>query len=300
MRILIVGAGATGGAFGMRLIEAGRDVTFLVRPRRAEVLRRDGLRVIAPGEDRVHRVKTVTADELHEPYDLVIVTVKAPALESAIEDVRPAVGAGTVVLPILNGMAHMARLERAFPGRVVGGSAKIVATLRDGAVVQMAEISEVVIGAEAPAEVIEAMEVPGLELTVTDDIVGAMWDKWVFIAAAGAIGCLFRSPIGQIVEAGGRPQIEEIIAEVESVVAAAGHPVSPPTHQRAIAVLTEPGSAFTSSLYRDLVAGLPNEAEQILGDMTDRARALGVPTPLLDVAVVQTRAVAVGVENAAG
>ncbi len=295
MRILIVGAGATGGAFGSRLIEAGRDVTFLVRPARAAALRRDGLRFTDPDGTRTHEVAVLTADELvraPQVFDLVILTVKAPALEAAIADLAPAVGEGTVVLPVLNGLAHLDRLEAAFGPRVLGALAMIVATLDDGAVVQMTDWSALTIGDGAPG-VAQALDVPGIRLTVAPDITGALWAKWAFIAASGIDCCLFRSPAGPVIVAGGAPAVRAISAETEAVAAAAGHPVPADAHARTESVLLDPDSAMTSSLYRDLVAGLPHEAEHILGDLASRARDLGVATPLLDLTLVQVRADAV-------
>ncbi|MCS3778989.1 2-dehydropantoate 2-reductase [Tsukamurella ocularis] len=295
MRILIVGAGATGGAFGSRLIEAGRDVTFLVRPARAAVLRRDGLRFTDPEGTRTLDIAVLTADELAaapQDFDLVILTVKAPALDAAIADLRPAVGEGTIVLPILNGMAHLGRLEAAFGPRVLGALAMIVATLDDGAVVQMTDWSALTIGDGAP-DVARALDVPGIRLAVSDDVTGALWAKWAFIAATGILCCLFRSPVGPVIAAGGGPHVRAIIAETEAVAAAAGHPVPAESHERTAATLLDPESAMTSSLYRDLLAGLPNEAGHILGDLAARARELGVATPLLDLTLVQVRADAV-------
>ncbi|MFJ2370569.1 ketopantoate reductase family protein [Microbacterium sp. NPDC087665] len=296
MRILIVGAGATGGAFGSLLQEAGRDITYLVRPRRADELRRDGLRFVSPTADRTLSVTTLTADESAPPFDLVLVTVKASALESAIADVRRFVGPDTRVVPILNGIAQIDLLGEAFPGQVIGGAAKIVATL-DGAVVrQLMDLTTLTIGAPEggrPSDgLVEALDVPGIRLEVSDDILGALWEKWMFIAAASVITCLFRNAVGAIIEAGGLPSILQAIEETESVADAAGHPVSVRAHEQSLSLLTEPGSGFTTSLYRDLTAGLPTEAEHILGDLARRARALGVATPLLDLALVQIRAAA--------
>src|SRR5882762_3329321 len=103
MRILIVGAGAVGGYFGGRLAQAGRNVTFLVRPSRARQLSRDGLRIISPHGDEVFAPKLISADKIDTPYDLVFVSVKAYALEAAIDDFRAAVGPETMILPVLNG-----------------------------------------------------------------------------------------------------------------------------------------------------------------------------------------------------
>lgn len=293
MRILIVGAGGTGGAFGTRLQEAGRDVTYLVRARRAESLRRDGLRFVSPDGDRTHPVQTLLAREHSASFDLVLITVKAAGLESAVADVTSYVGPDAWVLPILNGMAHMERLEQEFPGRVLGGLAKIVGTLDGDTVRQMTALSTLTVralgGASVPASILDALDVPGIELSVSHDVIGALWEKWAFIAAAGVVTCLFRGPVGKIIDAGGLSKITEAIRELEAVAAAAGHPVSDAAHAQSLALLTELGSGFTSSLYRDVVAGLPTEAEHILGDLARRAHELGVATPLLDLTLIQIR-----------
>lgn len=294
MRILVVGAGATGGAFGTLLQEAGRDVTYLVRPRKQEVLRRDGLRFISPTADRTHPVKTITAPDGSEAFDLILVTVKATAFDGVLGELGAFVGPGTSIVPILNGMAHVDRLEQLYPGQVLGGLARIVATLDGDVVRQQVPLTSLTVGGlnanPVPPEISEALEVPGVDFSVADDILGALWDKWAFIAAAGIINCLFRAPVGRILEAGGQSRILEAISETEAVAAAAGHPVADAAHAQAVGILTEPGSAFTSSLYRDLSAGLPSEAEHILGDLARRARDLNVPTRLLDLTLIQIRA----------
>ncbi|WP_461189334.1 ketopantoate reductase family protein [Arthrobacter sp. Z4-13] len=294
MRILVVGAGATGGAFGTLLQEAGRNITYLVRPRKQEVLRRDGLRFISPTADRTNPVKTITAPDGSAAFDLILVTVKATAFEGVLGEIGAFVGQGTTIVPILNGMAHVDRLEQQYPGQVLGGLARIVATLDGDVVRQQVPLTSLMVGGlngnPVPPEVSEALNVPGVDFSVVDDVVGALWDKWAFIAAAGIVNCLFRATVGRILDAGGQSRILEAICETEAVAAAAGHPVSDAAHAQAVGILTEPGSAFTSSLYRDLTAGLPSEAEHILGDLARRARELDVPTPLLDLTLIQVRA----------
>ena len=294
MRILVVGAGATGGAFGTLLQEAGRDVTYLVRPRKQEILRRDGLRFISPTADRTNRVKTITAPDASGTFDLILITVKATAFEGVVGEMGVFVGPETTIVPILNGMAHVDRLEQQYPGQVQGGLARIVATLDGDVVRQQVPLTSLMVGGlngnPVPAEVSEALDVPGVDFSVVDDVVGALWDKWAFIAAAGIINCLFRAPVGRILEAGGQSRILEAISETEAVAAAAGHPVSGAAHAQAVGILTEPESAFMSSLYRDLTGGLPSEAEHILGDLARRARELNVPTLLLDLTLIQIRA----------
>ncbi|WFP16149.1 ketopantoate reductase family protein [Citricoccus muralis] len=295
MRILMVGAGGTGGAFGTYLHEAGREVTFLVRSERAERLRRDGLRFVSSGLDRTHPVNLLVRGEETAPFDLVVLAVKATALDSALDDIAPYVGPDTLILPILNGMAHLDLVEQRYPGRTLGGFVRIVATLDGDTVHQLTPLCGLTVGSlteePLPAAVVEALDVPGIDFAVRDDIRSALWEKWMFIAAAGVTTCLFRGPIGDIIDAGGLPHIHATVQELEAVAAHAGYPVSEAAQQASRAMLTEPGSEFTSSLYRDLVAGYRTEAEHLLGDLARRARELGSDTPLLDLALVQIRTV---------
>lgn len=301
MKILIAGAGATGGAFGTRLFEAGRDVTFLVREARAQQMRANGLRFVAPGEDRTNDVPVLTAAELavkesreSRAFDLVIVAVKARGLESIIDDIRPAVGQHTLIIPFLNGMAQIERLDEEFPGQVLGGLVKIVGTVKDDAVHQMTDLAVMTIGdldgGEIPAAIAEVLDAPGYKLQVLGTITDALWEKWIFIAAAGIVTCLFRAPVGAIMAAGGKPEVIRIVDELEAVAAAGGHPVSAQARKMTLSMLTAEGSAFTSSLYRDVTAGLPSETEHILGHLARTAADLGVATPLLDLTLVQLRA----------
>jgi 2-dehydropantoate 2-reductase len=130
MRVLVVGAGALGGYFGGRLVEAGKDVTFLVRPRRAEQIARHGLRIESPHGDADLRPRTVVAGGLDGPHDLILLAVKAYSLDEAMEAMAPAVGPTTAVLPLLNGVRHLDLLAGRFGReRVLGGAAVIAATL---------------------------------------------------------------------------------------------------------------------------------------------------------------------------
>ncbi|GGG71339.1 2-dehydropantoate 2-reductase [Kocuria dechangensis] len=296
MRILIAGAGATGGYFGARLAQAGRDVTFLVRHRRAEQLR-DGLRLIGLDGEETVPVRTVAAEELEDTYDLIVVAVKAGALATVIEQITPAVGGDTMILPFLNGMAHMGALNDRFgPERVLGGIIRVVTTVTDdGAIAQMHPIATMTLGpqsgplTERLTRIHQELSVPGYQSELVENVVATMWHKWVFITAAGTITCLMRGSIGDILAAGGESFIRQVITETEQVAAAAGHPVTDTAHREAQGMLTEQGSAFTSSLYRDVTAGLPHEGEHLLGAFVATAAEHGVDTPLIGLALLQLR-----------
>src|SRR5438552_4913730 len=131
MRILVVGAGATGGYFGGRLLQAGRDVTFLVRPKRAAELAGDGLVIKSPnGDVTLKNPPAVQADKLKENFDVVLLSCKAFDLDDAIKSFAPAVGPQTSIIPLLNGMLHLNVLDKKFGAdRVLGGLCAIAVTL---------------------------------------------------------------------------------------------------------------------------------------------------------------------------
>jgi 2-dehydropantoate 2-reductase len=229
MRILVVGAGAVGSYFGARLAKAGRDVTFLVRASRATQLRRDGLCVVSPHGDVFLTPKLIGAGEI---YDLVLLSVKAYALEAAIDDFAPAVGPETMILPALNGMRHIDVLTQRFGDAAVLGGVCRVATEIDngGRIVQLAEIQQLVYG-ERNGEVtprLQSLDVTlrgaGFDANLSTEIIQAMWEKWVMLASLGAVTCLMRGAIGEVVAIpGGAGLSLQVLNECAAVGAACGH-----------------------------------------------------------------------------
>ncbi|GAA0585055.1 ketopantoate reductase family protein [Streptomyces crystallinus] len=298
MKILVVGAGATGGYFGALLARAGRDVTFLVRPRRAAALRERGLRLTGSGEDEVLTPRLVTADELAGPYDLVLLSVKSTALEQAVEDLAPAVGPRTAIVPLLNGIRQLDVLNARFGKEaVLGGVAKVITTLSDeGDIVRLAPLAVLALGEQdggpsARTEEIRAVLAgAGIDASVPPDILASMWHKWVFITTLSTVTCLMRGEVGDVIAVPGGSAIgPAVLAEGAAVAAAAGYPLPESERELTTSLVTQEGSTFASSMYRDVVSGFPTEVEHVFGDLTERARALAVPTPLLDLATVHLR-----------
>ena len=298
MRILIVGAGAVGGYFGGRLAQAGRDVTFLVRPVRAKQLTRDGLRIVSPHGDAVLSPKVVSAEEIDTPYDLVFLSVKAYALEAAMNDFAAAVGRETMILPVLNGMRHIDLLAKRFGEHAVTGGVCLVAAEIDdqGRIVQLADVQRLVYG-ERNGESTPRLKTldatlrgAGFDARLSSDIMQAMWEKWIQLASLGAITCLMRGTIGQIVAAPGGTELSiALLNESAAVASACGRKPSEDFLSRNAAAMTKPGSSLTSSMYRDLRKGAPVEADHILGDLIERGSVHGVATPLLKAALVNLR-----------
>lgn len=294
LRILVVGAGATGGAFGGRLASAGRDVTFLVRAKRAQQLRERGLHIHAPqGEVRVTPV-LIESRELREHYDVVLLGLKAYALEGALEDFAPAVGPKTMILPMLNGMRHIDRLvERFGEDPVLGGVCIIASTVTaDGDISLFFDTMQLGYGeraggmSERMRRLDGAMQGAGFDAAASPHVLQDMWDKWIFLSSLGAATCLMRGNIGAIAAAGGSDLALAILDEAASIARANGYPPGDSTLALARERLTAP-SPLSSSMYRDMLAGLPVEADHIVGDLLARGRSHGVDAPLMRAAYVQ-------------
>src|SRR5215470_7903327 len=141
MRILVVGAGAVGGYFGGRLVEAGRDVTFLARTGRAEKIKSTGLQIVSPHGNLTLHPAVITAGQIAGAYDLIVLGVKSYSLARAMENFGPAVGSCTTILPVLNGIRHMDVLADRFGKSSVLGGVCLVATEidEDGKIIQLAD-----------------------------------------------------------------------------------------------------------------------------------------------------------------
>ncbi|CAG7600664.1 ketopantoate reductase family protein [Leucobacter soli] len=299
MRILIVGAGAVGGYFGACLAQAGAEVTFLVRPARAASLAITGLVLVDLDCERTTvPVTTVTADRLDDGWDVVLLAVKATGLASALVDLEPAIGAQTVILPILNGIDHISSLCERFGAQHVLGGVAVVATElgSDGEIVQVAPGASIAFGeldgttSDRTTCLLDVLAKAGLEAAVSESIMRDVWEKWLFMAAGGAASVLLGGTVGAIVATtDGADVVRLLIKEVVGVQRAEGYPPRDDALDRVLKVLTQPGSSFTTSLYRDFKAGRPTEVEPILGSLVHRAVIRRIGTPLLRAATIRLR-----------
>ena len=296
MRILVVGAGAIGGYFGARLAVAGRDVTFLVRPKRAEQLR-GGLIVRSPkGDAKVAAPKLATEATLVEPFDLVLLSCKSYDLDSAMSSFAPAVGPATMILPLLNGESHIDTLKKRFgAGAVLGGQCQISSTLDEqGHIVHLNDWHLLGFGEldGSRSTRIEAVNQsflganfePQLSLQILQD----MWEKWVFIASMAGITCLMRASLGDIATAGGTGNALELFAECSAISGKNGYVLRSAMRERIRATLSTPGSTLMASMLRDVEGHRRTEHEHVLGELL--ARAQGIRAPVLEICLAHMRA----------
>lgn len=279
MRILVVGAGSVGGYFGGRLLKAGRDVTFLVRPARAEVLARTGLVIkSANGDAHITDVPTITADAISSSYDVVLLSCKSYDLDSAMAAFAPAVGPNTRIMPMLNGMRHLDALDGRFGAdKVLGGWCAISAALgEDGQVLHLNRLHGLSFGERDGSHTPEVLAIEsafrdaGFDSARVDAIVQEMWDKWVLIATGAGSTCLMRGTIGDIVSANAQFIVHALLAECGAIATRNGF--APPREllERLEVMFTAAGSPLTASMFRDMEAGARIEGDHIIGDLIVR------------------------------
>jgi 2-dehydropantoate 2-reductase len=306
MKILVLGAGAVGGYFGGRMAEAGVDVTFQVRPARAELLAKTGLRISSKFGDVSLEPKCVTESQVKPDYDVILFTAKAYDLASALDAIAPAMaGKRGFVLPVLNGMSHLKALDERFgKDRVLGGVAYIASTLMpDGEIRHLNDFQRIVFGPrEAGGKAAQKAVCDALSTTLKvvkfdwkqlDNVEQAMWDKWVLLATLAGITCLMRAPVGDIVSTGAGEKLTfTLLGECAAVAKASGFPTPDAVLQNYRAMLTQKGSMFSASMLRDVESGGQAEGEHILGALLATARKHALAAPVLEIAATHLEAYA--------
>jgi len=299
MRILVLGAGAIGGYFGGLLAEAGADITFFVRPARKRQLDRDGLIIESPFENVRRSVAAITSGENFAPPDIIIIACKAYSLEGALDIISAYAGPETIILPLLNGIAHLEIIEQRLPGTAIwGGLAHIGVTLTsDGIIRHLNQLHTLMFGPRDDARhaaadgFLATFAQTSVDAQLRENIVQDLWNKLVFLATLAGSTCLMRANTGTILETlHGKELILGLLDECSAIAAAEGFT---PGHDDITLYqqqLTEPGSLSTSSMLRDIERGSPTEAEHIIGDMVSRAMKHELPAPLLGVAYTHLQA----------
>lgn len=299
-KILVLGAGGVGGYFGGRLVENGADVTFLVRERRAENLKAEGLRIESPVGNVTLPVKVVTANALKPEYDVVLFACKAYDLDDAIASIRPAIGPKTAIIPLLNGMAHLDKLNALWGReRILGGTVVIQATLTEDGVVRHLNDTAILTagrqdGAEDPR--LEALMTSfggakGVSGRLVDDIVLRMWEKWVGLATLAGMTCLMRANVGEILRSpGGAEAMTEFLDKNVQIAAHDGFTISKESYLSPTSFLMGKNSTTTASMLRDVENGAPVEADHVLGDLLVRAKKAGIDHPILSLSYTHLKA----------
>ena len=289
MKILVLGAGGIGGVFGGRLAESGSDVTFLVREKRIEQLKVQGLQIESQFGNLTLPVNAKLQAEIEPIYDLILLTCKAFDLPAAIDSIRPAINDKTAILPLLNGLAHMDALNNAFGKKnVLGGTAKMQVTLTPtGIVKQLNDWQTITFGEQGGEESIRTNELYSLfsktsiDAKISQNITRDMWLKMVHLATVAGMTCLMRANIGEIARTPeGSELLKKFLLLNAEIAAHAGYRPDEKFLQTYLDLFLQKDAMYEASMQRDLEKGGQIESEQILGYMLRQCRAAGLSDAL--------------------
>jgi len=272
--VAVLGPGAVGGVLTVGFVQAGVRVVCIARPATAEVIRSEGL-TLRQGEN-VQMAHPDVATRLQEPAELLLVTVKAPSLDAALDRVDAPV---ETVVPLLNGIEHIETLRARLPdSNVVAGSiGRIEAWLeRPGVVVQPTASVVMTVAAGGPAELLSRS---GVEVRVDGSAAEVLWEKLARQAPTAAATAVTQRPIGELRrDPEWRGRLRAAIEETRAVAAADGVQLSADAEWEIIEAMPP---LLTSSTARDIGAGVPSELDAITGAAVRAGQRLGVETPVL-------------------
>jgi 2-dehydropantoate 2-reductase len=290
MRIVVMGSGGTGGYFGAKLARAGLDVTFVARGEHLRAIRGGGLRVrsAVEGEFAVRATAVERLDGL-PPSDLVLFCVKSFDTETAAEAIRPAVGPGTGVLSIQNGVDNEDKLERILgPGHVMGGAAQVFAVIEGPGVISHVAAGRILFGemdgraTDRARAFLAACQRASIPAEISSRMLRTLWEKYVFLAAHAGMTALTRCPAGVL------RNLEEprrmyrlLLEEMAALGAAAGAGLDAGVVETCMGMLDALAPSFYSSLHHDLTHGKRLELEALHGHAVRLGERHGVATPTL-------------------
>ncbi|MDX6399624.1 MAG: 2-dehydropantoate 2-reductase [Gaiellaceae bacterium] len=280
----VLGPGAVGGVLAVGLVRAGVRVVCIARPDTAALITSEGLTLRHGVEGETARPEATT--ELLEPVDLLLVTVKAPALDDALGRIQ---APAETVVPLLNGIEHMDTIRRRLPNsRAVGATIGwIEAWLeRPGVIVQNTPRTLMTVASDAGAQTVELLRNSGANVREGGSEAAVLWEKLVRQAPVAAATALTQRPIGELrSDPAWRHRLEQAVAECCAAAAADGVDVTPAAQWEIIDGMPP---ALTSSTARDIAAGRPSELDAITGAAVRAAHRLGIEAPVLERLLAET------------
>ncbi|MEU8618108.1 2-dehydropantoate 2-reductase [Streptomyces sp. NPDC048623] len=276
MTVAVLGPGGVGGLIGALLARDGHRVICLAGEETAAVLRRDGLSVRSTRYGDF--TAPVEADTLlREPVDVTLVTVKQTALPAALDRVPPQLLGDGVLVPLLNGLDHVAALRRRYPaGQVVAGTIRVEATrTAPGRIVHTSPFTALELAAPLDAFA-SRLRHAGLDVTLRTDESAMLWDKLSFLAPFALLTTRHRAAVG-VIRDERRSELLAVLDEITAVARAAGAPV---TAEAVLSFFDRAPETMKSSMQRDAENGHPIELDAIGGAVLRAAATHRIETPM--------------------
>ena len=281
-RVAVLGPGGVGGLVAAVLARRGDQVTCLAPPATAAELAANGLELRSPALGDV-KVAVAAASRLDHPVDVCFVTVKAGQLAAAVAAVPPETLGDGLVVPLLNGIDHVAWLrERYPPDQVVAGTIRVESTRVGPSVIEHASPFAVVelAAGKAPRSRVEELAArlaeTGLDVTVRDDEAATLWSKLAVLAPIALVTTWTAAPYGEA-RAGHRDELAAVTHEIVEAAAADGVELD---EAAIVGLLEKIPDGMRSSMQKDAAAGRPIELDAIGGTILRAADRAGSDAPV--------------------
>jgi 2-dehydropantoate 2-reductase len=293
VRIVVIGAGAMGSLFGGYLSRFHEVTLVGTREAHMERIRRDGVHITeADGQARCFRPDARVSTAGMAPADLVLVQVKAPATEAALQAHRGIIDAHTLVLTLQNGMGHEEVLRRyAKEEQIVIGTTKHNCSVTSPGCIRHGGSGMTFIGGltgNTPEveHLADALTESGLECTCCPDVRCLIYEKLVINASSSVLSGILQVPQGFVLS---NPHAwtlcKTLIRETVAVAAAEGIPLDAEQKVEEVRTLLQGNPDGLTSIYADLRDGRRTEVDTISGAVVAAGRKLAVPTPMQETMV---------------
>jgi 2-dehydropantoate 2-reductase len=289
MKILVMGSGGVGGYFGGRLAAAGNDVTFVARGAHLAAMQRDGLMLDSQiGNAHIKPVKAVANPKDAGVPDVIMFATKMGDTRGAVEQLRPVVRDGVMIVTFQNGVEGAATIAEMLPGaHVVPGVARIASHIsRPGVIEQRTpfarlEYGEAKGGSSPKLDAFHAAcKAAGIEATLAPDIRRNLWMKFGMLAPFAGMTTLTGHTAGPLREnARTRALIEAAMREVIAVGRAEGVNLTDADFTALMKAFDSNPPAMTTSMAHDRRAGKPLEVNYLSGAVVRLGEKHGIPTP---------------------
>ncbi len=285
MKVAVLGPGGVGGLLAGVLDRSGTKVIVVARDATAALIAEHGVRVqsVMFGDFLAHPRALA---RLEEPVDALIVATKAAGLTPALERIAVA---PTVVLPLLNGLDHIAVLRKRFPAEsVLAGSIRVEADRPQPGVVVHTSPFLLVDMASGEPRVRPAMQAladvlsqAGVPVRVLDSEAQVMWSKLVRLNALACTTSAHDKLLGEIRST---PELRaELVGAIEEGCAVGqAEGAQDVDAEVAIAELELAHDTLGSSMQRDIAAGRTPELDAIPGSVLRAAERHGLSCPTIE------------------
>lgn len=293
MNLMMVGAGAVGGFYGARLVQAGVSCSFLLRPRTLEAVTQKGLTIRTVDQTfTVHPLASSDPRDLPRA-DLIILSVKRYDLDAVITKLQPVLGPQTTLLTLQNGVDAEARIRETAPGiPVIGGVAYVYARRAEPGTIEHYTKGSVAIGPIRPSTPVEPLpgfaleaikvifEGAGIPCRLSPDIMRTKWEKMCWNVVFNPLTVLLNDCVAKaLLHPEMLAMIRLIVAEAVAVARAEGVPLDASTAETVIQQ-SQAIREIHTSMFDDWKAGRRTEIDSLNGYLVRRGRALGIRTPV--------------------